>query len=71
MHHLKRYESQKIRIEINGEEVGRGKVKPILRAIIKEYNLDILPEDDPDGKKTQTHKIGREVIEHFVNEGGQ
>jgi len=68
LHHLKRYESQKIRIEINGEEAGRGRVKPILREIINENNLDIL-KDDTDGKKTQTQKIGREVIEHFIKKG--
>ena len=67
LHHLKRYQSQKIRIEVNGEEVGRGGVKPILIEIIKEYKIKhIQTEDDPNGKRTQTQKIGREVIEHFM-----
>ena len=70
LHHLKRYQSQKIRIEINGEEVGIGKVKPLLKEIIKEYKIKhIQTEDDPDGKRTQTQKIGREVIEHFMKKG--
>ena len=58
-HHLKRYESNKIRIEINGEEVKRGGVKPILREIIKEYNIVT--------NKTGTSPMGKEVIEYFIS----
>ena len=70
-YHIKRYKGNKVRIEINGEETKRGTVKEILRKIIKKYKLDILTEDDPDGKRTQTQKIGREVIEYFNNKSSQ
>ena len=61
-YNLKRYQNQKIRIEVDGIELGRGEVKPALRVIINENSIEV------DKSKTSTYALGKAIIEYFLDE---
>jgi len=70
---LKRYDNKMIRIFDEENTLQQGLVKPILREIIKKYELDVSLDNRPGAKKVKknTQILGRDVINAMKNKTQQ